>query len=351
LSVPDLMRLFGKVGGVEATLNPVSATAYITFSAPESIAKFLAQASHTVSETGITQLAQVGPCQYRKCGGACYCCHPKERMSSTSSTTTCSTTSDVTTDPEVMPLPAQSNCSAFVAATGTNAPATPLTLSTLPMPSQSAVSFGSFQADQNGVNYGCFPAQSVSMPMMTRTTTSPAWRCVHSNIVISSAEPELLATGCGICVQWPTVVHASAYVVELFDQVTMVAQRFTHVAAECPLPALMSMRIDGLQTSAYAACVRCVAPCGCESVASPWSFMSGMMPMAPPVQMPQMLPTNAPHMLPQIVVPHSCPPPPSAPPAFPPTAAAPKMSLTAIPEDSAHSTEICHESEDILTLD
>merc|ERR1719217_1969336 len=88
------MRLFKKIGGVECSVIPASRDsglgfAYITFSGPESLAKFLAQATHTISETGITQLAHVGACPHRKCGGVCHVC---------SDTSTASGPSDVASE-------------------------------------------------------------------------------------------------------------------------------------------------------------------------------------------------------------------------------------------------------------
>merc|ERR1719506_2754747 len=81
-----------------------------------------------------------------------------------------------------------------------------------------------FQA-QNLINQEC---SAFSMPLMPCAATVPAWRCLHNNIVLPPVAPEMLTSEescCNICIQWPTVVHASAYVVELLDQNAMVAQR------------------------------------------------------------------------------------------------------------------------------
>jgi len=346
LSVPDLMRLFSKLGGTEAFVNSSRSSASISFSGPESIAKFLVQATHTISENGITQLAHVGSCLYRKHGGDCCFCAPNASCASRSNMT-----APLSTQFEVM-QPSAEPC--FSVVPDSRVVPAPMLLSTPPMSSpqgQTSVNFGSFLEPQSN-GFGCVP----EMPMITRTSTTPAWRCMHHNIVIPSAAPEMLAAGdngCGVCIQWPTVIHASAYVVELLDQVSMVAQRFMHMTPEGVLPALMNLRVDGLQPSAYATCVRCVAPCGCESSPSPWSFVSGVLPMAHPQQM---LAPNVPHMLPPNVPPaapvlatHSCPPPPSAPPSFPSINAVPTISLAPIPEDTVISVEAC--ADDILTLD
>merc|ERR1712232_443620 len=118
---------------------------------------------------------------------------------------------------------------------------------------------------QHSVGYAC------SCPMPSATS----WRCTHGNIVVPAAIPEMAIVGeagCSVRLQWPTVVHASAYVVELIDQGTMASQRYLHVSPGGVLPTVTDVQVDGLQPSVYAASVRCVAPCGCESACSPWSF-------------------------------------------------------------------------------
>jgi len=338
LAMPDLMRLFGKLGGEDGTVTG-NGTASIMFNGPESVAKFLTQATHTMSENGITQLAHVSSCSYRKHGGDCCNCAPNNWSRSVETTPVAQSASQSICTPCVNVSVETRSLDSYLA---TSAPI----LSTPPMSPQV----------QNSFNFGSFPAQSVEMPMMTRTSTSSAWRCMHNSIVVPSAAPEMFATGdicCGVCMQWPTVIHASSYVVEFVDQTSMVAQRFTHISPEGMLPTLMTMHLDGLQHSSYAACVRCVAPCGCESTASPWSFVSGAIPLAPPVHMlapnvAQLLQPNAPTAAPH----HSCPPPPMAPPTFPSTASLSPMPMPLPPilEEGAMSV-IDNCPEDILTLD
>merc|ERR1711988_601669 len=117
--------------------------------------------------------------------------------------------------------------------------------------------------------------------------------------------------GSSLCIQWPTVVHAHAYVVEILNQTNMTAQRYLHAMPEGPLPFVMDLRVDNLQPSAYAANVKCIAPCGCESTCSSWSFaVLGPMhpPMAPAMQLLQTAPQPiVPAVLPSVapgVVPH-----------------------------------------------
>jgi len=335
LSGADLMRLFGKLGAVEARVMPAKGSACVTFNGGESIAKFLAQATHTVSENGITQLVHVSSCHYRKYGGYCCCC---SSMPPTNQ-------------------PTNNPCIVMEDFPQTKAPSAPL-LSTPPMQPpivQGSMNFGSFATqclEQSTV--GCFPTQCPEMTLLTRTSTCPDWRCMHSNIVIPSEAPEVLQIGdhsCGVCIQWPTVIHASGYVVELLDQVTMVAQRFMHGMPEGVLQPLLNLRVDGLQHSAYAACIRCVAPCGCESAPSQWSFVSNVA-MAPAMYMsaPDMMPANMPSTAQVDIPPHACPPPPSAPPCFPAnvTSMVPTPPLAPIPEEAIPMDSGC---EDILTLD
>merc|ERR1711976_512467 len=100
------------------------------------------------------------------------------------------------------------------------------------------------------------------------------WRCVHQNITVPTGAPEMLAMhdNASICIQWPTIVHAGSYIVELLNQNTMMAQQFVHAMPSGIAPPLMTLHVGGLKPGHYAACVRCVAPCGCESPSSPWSF-------------------------------------------------------------------------------
>jgi len=347
LSMPDLTRLFSKLGlgGAEATVTPARG---IMFDEPESIAKFLTQATHTISENGTTQLAHVAPCPYRKHGGHCCCCTPKTSIGSRS----------VETTPVTQPFPQPIYNLCVANAVEMHVPdanlALPAPLLSTPPMEPTPLNFGSFPVhnlEQHEINFGCFSAQSLEISM-TRTSTSPSWRCMHNSIVLPSAAPEMFATGtngCSVCIQWPTVIHASSYVVEFVDQVGMIGQRFTHVSPEGMLPALMNMHIDGLQSNAYAACVRCVAPCGCESTSSPWSSVSGAVPSASAVQM---LVPNVPFYAlaaAPVVASHSCPPPPLAPPTLSLAATSTQIPLPPILEEGAASINIC--PEDVLTLD
>jgi len=323
VSSPDLMRLFGKLGGKEATVTYAGGGhASISFDTSEDIAKFLVHATHTISENSITQLAHVGPCAE---SDAILC--STQPATSTSTSSPAQTLNTCQPQPQSLTLEAQ-----------------------IPMASSNAALLQANQTSQlqTSVNYACSVPQSLDVQMMASMPTLPSWRCMHSNIVVPPAEPQMLLAAencCNVCIQWPTVIHASAYVVELYDQGTMTAQRFMR----CPelgsaLPPLMDLRIEGLQPSSYAACVRCVAPCGCESSVSQWSFVTAgqVMPSG------YVLPPNAPAGVPGLI-PQSCPPPPSAPPSFPVAAPFATASLPAIPEETFDPTGNGHE--EILCLD
>merc|ERR1719253_566464 len=222
----------------------------------------------------------------------------------------------------------------------------------------------------NAVSLNCLPMQCQSLPMVS----APSWRCVHGSIVVPPEAPEMAAArdnaSCSLCMQWPAVVHASSYVVEVSDQDTMTTHRFSRALPEGVLTMVMDLRIDAVRPGTYASRVRCVAPCGCESAPSQWSVsqISGMcsaMPLAAPMQL---LPASPPCFSPP-AGPLLCPPPPSAPPCLPASfpmsaqaqttllpvlseevtvAVAPTTMLPAIPEEAVDGMTSCEEP---LTLD
>jgi len=190
-----------------------------------------------------------------------------------------------------------------------------------------------------------FPvSQSLSLQMAAIASPSADWRCMHGNIVVPAASPAITladATGCRLHLQWPTVLHASAYVVDLLDQGTMTSQQFTRAHPEGPLPTLMDLCVDCVGPSSYAAHVRCVAPCGCVSNPSAWSVLLGF-PVPAAIRAPSVAPTALEGL------PCSCPPPPIAPPSFP-SAHASLAALPPVPEGTADQG--AEEGEDILLLD
>jgi len=343
-TTPDIMRLFSKLGGIDGTATLGKDTdacgfASIAFNTAGSVAKFLSQATHTISENGTTQLAHVGPCPYRKHGSRCCICAPN--------TLTESGGQDVTlhTDSSTASLASDGSTASMGSASGPLLVADMVYTNSEPLPLPDCA--------PQLQHFECSPMPSVQIHMTAACPTRPDWRCIHGSIVVSPCAPSMVArseTGYSVCLQWPTVIHASAYVVELLDQGTMTSQRFMRCSPEGVLPPLMDLRVDGLQTCSYAACLRCVAPCGCESIPSPWSVLplvwappSGSMPLAPALHM---LPPNAPTIAPAFFP--MGPPAPSGPPLFLSSVPASPAALPPIPEDAVAAVGDC---EEILTLD
>lgn len=342
VGVPDLMRLFSKLGGTDPMVRGYGAFGHVTiaFAAPELVAKFLIQATHTISESGITQLAHVGSCPQRFRTSSCSTC---DCMSSASSLS-----SGASSDYMQPPAPMQNmGCASQVLSA--------VDMHNLASQHQIASCTAPAAQMQSSTNQPCVPLQPLSMPFLTTPSPVADWRCSHGSIVVPAAAPEIMASsenGCSVSIQWPTVVHASSYVVEILDLSTMTTQRFMRGVPECVLPALMDLRVDGLRSSACAACVRCIAPCGCESAPSPWSYATPLQPLAPPLATTLLLPPP-PQASGLGMVPHSCPPPPAAPPSLPMTAVqVPTVTLPAIPEENGAMAEMPSNcSEECLTLD
>jgi len=344
LSAPTLMRFFSKLGGKEAVVTPghghATGCASISFSGPEQVAKFLVRATHTISESGITELAHVGPCP-----------ESKATLGSIGSDLKPGRMQYKDLNPAELQYedgqPLLSNYMGMESSVQlTHGPSTVLDAGNRLPEANAAFSQPSPapQVQQTG-NCTCSPA----MPMMATTYTAPDWRCIHNNIIVPTAAPEMLVTSdncCSVCIQWPTVIHASAYVIDLLNQSTMTTQRFVRVMSEGVLPALVDLRLDGLQPCAYAASVRCQAPCGCESSCSPWTFMT-LSPVAPApcetVSFGSFGPATAPGAAPPL-----CPPPPSAPPSLP-LVTMPVKTLPPITEEAMDGIATC--DDDILTLD
>jgi len=343
-----LMRLFKKLGGLEAAILPSNTGdglgfASVSFSAPESVAKFLVQPTHTISETGITQLTHVGRCLH-KSGGCCHICSDTSTVSALNDTASEASTDSMLND----------------ASLASAEPSMMAVTQSLPnMNGQnSCINYESTQAFSQLPWSSCAvdndPAQA-NQPLPVSRSVSvfspPSWRCVHGSIVVPAEAPAVFAAqnGCNVRFQWPTVIHASAYVIELLEQRTMASQRYIHVAPEGPLPAVMDAQVDVMQPGMYSACIRCIAPCGCESTCSPWSTLQlGCVHPSGFHALHMMLP-NAPACMPSVAV-LACPPPPTAPPSLPPAATAAVLAtLPAIPEEPGDIAGYC--SDEILTLD
>jgi len=179
----------------------------------------------------------------------------------------------------------------------------------------------------------------------------PGWRSITGMVVPPPAMPELRAAddhGFAVSIQWPTVLQAAAYVVELREAGSTAVERFVRSAPEAKLGALVELRVGGLRPGpahgrVYVAQVRTVGTDGSESAPSPpgWSPpLGGQLPAsadaaawqpyvasdtsAPPPPLPPS--TAAPSAVPAPVAPPSAPPL-AAPPAAPPPPQPPAWGL------------------------
>merc|ERR1719362_41647 len=114
------------------------------------------------------------------------------------------------------------------------------------------------------------------------------WRCSHGNVLPAPPVPEIHFAdeyGFALSVQWPSVAHAMAYVIDLCDAGSQHVERFMRSAGMATRGSVVELRVGGLRPSSgpsggqhYSAQVRCVAECGCESAPSMpgWSRNPGL---------------------------------------------------------------------------
>jgi hypothetical protein len=357
LGAPDLMRLFNQLGAKEAHVSGQRhdgvCYATISFDGPEGIAKFLVQSSHTVSEGGITQLAYVNACLHR--GNDSMECHCESECSIQPTEnvhlSTCFSTISNQHMPEQTMYTAHDISSEPICTGSIN----PEAHSRMP---DVNLSFPPPNPLAQGHAFICAPPPVIPVII-------PDWRCrcAHRNIVVPAMAPEMLVScenRCSLLLQWPTVVHATSYVVELLNRNSMDTQRYLRAPPEGVLPCIMDLQVDNLQPGSYAACVRCIAPCGCESACSPWS--SGVVGQVVP---PQVVVHVAPappraaapvHLVLPGVAQHVCPPPPTAPPTLPlagtMSAATMPVALPPIAEESFElGLDTGINGDEVLTLD
>lgn len=115
------------------------------------------------------------------------------------------------------------------------------------------------------------PMAPVAAPML-QIGINAGWRCVHGAANPPPSMPELAVVdeaGYALVVQWPSVNHATAYVVELREPGALRAERFVRAVPQQGVGSLIELRVGGLRPAGpgccYVAQVRSVAPCGCES--------------------------------------------------------------------------------------
>lgn len=144
--------------------------------------------------------------------------------------------------------------------------------------------------DADAAAHGLHPSAQFMPPGGNLMMPPPVgWRAPSGNLIPPPAAPELIpfdevGGGRSILIQWPTIVHATAYIVELYEETSGTLERFHRVVPDNLREVLVELRVGNLQPAgSYGACVRSVAPCGCESSPSPWSF-------APPSWFPPPLP-------------------------------------------------------------
>jgi len=158
------------------------------------------------------------------------------------------------------------------------------------------------------------PATSMQQPQQL----CGAWRCVHGAVVPPPPMPELRAgddAGFAIVVQWPSVAHATAYVVELRESCSAHFERFIRSVPLQAQGSLVELRIGGLRPvggpgRTYIAQVRSVAPCGCESEPSAQGMSEPVGAALAPSPMPA---ATMPQGLPTLSLAAACPPPAAAP--------------------------------------
>lgn len=147
----------------------------------------------------------------------------------------------------------------------------------------------------------------------------PGWRSASGLVVPPPATPELRPAdsfGFSVSIQWPAVLQAAAYVVELREAGANNFERFARSAPEAKLGALVELRIGGLRPGpapgrVYLAQVRTIGADGSESPPS----LPGWSPPLPAhqqAQAQQQPPPQPPHLN-QVQRPQQLQPPPQHP--------------------------------------
>mmetsp|Transcript_26121 Transcript_26121/g.60906 ORF Transcript_26121/g.60906 Transcript_26121/m.60906 type:complete len:822 (-) Transcript_26121:226-2691(-) len=147
--------------------------------------------------------------------------------------------------------------------------------------------------------YGWGAADPYAPPLHDAYSTAPslppyvpttAWRSLSGMVVPPPGAPEMKPAddfGFAVSIQWPAVLQASAYIVELREAGSATFERFVRAAPEAKIGTLVELRVGGLkpapgQGRIYVAQVRTVAADGSESVPSPPSWSPPLPPHLPP---------------------------------------------------------------------
>mmetsp|Transcript_31192 Transcript_31192/g.72711 ORF Transcript_31192/g.72711 Transcript_31192/m.72711 type:complete len:508 (-) Transcript_31192:166-1689(-) len=170
----------------------------------------------------------------------------------------------------------------------------------------------------------------------------PSWRTELGTIIPAPCAPELLPydeTEAGtrsVQIQWPTVVHATAYTVELWEDGTSQPECFKRSVPDSVAELVVELRVGNLGVRAYACRIRCLGPCGSESLPSDWSFLPPSWFYPPPNDpngwtaqiFPQLVSQNVGHDYSHLLGP---PPLPAVPPPMPTSIGPPPLTSTAPP--------------------
>lgn len=157
---------------------------------------------------------------------------------------------------------------------------------------------GTAPASPNSRSLGAsfFPVQSENHLAQPRSV----WRCVHGCVNPPPPVPELHQgdeAGFSVVVRWPSVAQAVAYVVELREAGSPIVERIMRAADAAAPGSLVELRVGGLRPlygQQYAAQVRSVARCGCESCPSEAGFSQPIGMIASQPRGAQMLGTSPP---------------------------------------------------------
>lgn len=255
----ELAPFFLKLGATSVDLEPCGEgergrSASVSFPGLTDVARFLTQVSHTHSMHHATCVAPLRPCSSGACG---LCRGPMVAVP---------TPMRVVLSTKAPQSPAD--------ATKTKAPPVPLELGVIPDHAHAV-------DGQEPPTYS--PPTPLAAPDGAITQASSAcWFCPHGFVIPPPMAPELevaggaeVATDClNLQIRWPSVIHASEYVVQICELGAALADPVSCTVPSDAHAVLVELCARGLALGRpYAANVRCVAPCGCQSQESAWACL------------------------------------------------------------------------------